>query len=49
MALTQPGMTTIRPTNLHRVYLQSLLSRRAMPEEVALELYKRAIAACRSE
>ncbi|GFZ42412.1 hypothetical protein JCM24511_00127 [Saitozyma sp. JCM 24511] len=47
MALTQPGMTTIRPTNLHRVYLQSLLSRRAMPEEVALELYKRAIAACR--
>ncbi|WOO80477.1 Non-structural maintenance of chromosome0s element 1 [Vanrija pseudolonga] len=33
------------PTDLHRVYIQSLLSRRAMTEDVALEMYKRAIGA----
>lgn len=37
------------PTDLHRVYIQSLLSRRAMTEDVALELYKRAIGAVISE
>lgn len=34
-----------RATDLHRVYIQSLLSRRAMTEDVALEMYKRAIGA----
>ncbi|KAL1411922.1 hypothetical protein Q8F55_002908 [Vanrija albida] len=33
------------PTDLHRVYIQSLLSRRAMTEDVALEMYKRAVGA----
>ncbi|WVF65998.1 hypothetical protein IAT40_000736 [Kwoniella sp. CBS 6097] len=37
-----------RPTDLHRLYIQSLLSRRAMRDEVALELYKRAVGACQA-
>ncbi|OCF36316.1 hypothetical protein I316_02191 [Kwoniella heveanensis BCC8398] len=37
-----------RPTDLHRLYIQSLLSRRAMRDEVALELYRRAVGACQS-
>ncbi|ORY29774.1 hypothetical protein BCR39DRAFT_530972 [Naematelia encephala] len=36
---------TLRPTDLHRVFIQSLLSRRALREEVALELYRRAVSA----
>ncbi|WVQ78933.1 hypothetical protein IAT38_001025 [Cryptococcus sp. DSM 104549] len=37
----------VRPTNLHRVFIQSMLSRRIVTVSIALELYKRAIAACR--
>lgn len=37
----------VRFTDLHRVYLQALLSRRFIPENVALELYKRAVSAIR--
>lgn len=37
----------VRFTDLHRVYLQALLSRRFMPENVALQLYKRAVSAIR--
>ncbi|WVQ93631.1 hypothetical protein IAU59_000707 [Kwoniella sp. CBS 9459] len=37
-----------RPTDLHRLYIQTLLSRRAMRDEVALELYKRAVGACQA-
>ena len=36
-------------TDLHRVLLQALMSRRAVPEEVALELYKRAYAAVKGQ
>ncbi|KAL7420136.1 hypothetical protein Q5752_005102 [Cryptotrichosporon argae] len=32
-------------TDLHRVYIQTLLARRAMPEPLALEMYKRAVRA----
>lgn len=39
----------VRPTDLHRVYIQTLLARRAMPAEVALEMYKRAVSACMRE
>jgi hypothetical protein len=34
-----------RPTDLHRVYIQSILARRWMKEDLALEMYKRAIGA----
>ncbi|GHJ86741.1 hypothetical protein NliqN6_3143 [Naganishia liquefaciens] len=37
----------VRFTDLHRVYLQALLSRRFISETVALELYKRAVKAVR--
>ncbi|ORX35299.1 Nse1 non-SMC component of SMC5-6 complex-domain-containing protein [Kockovaella imperatae] len=37
-----------RNTDLHRAYLQSMLSRRVLREEVGLELYKRAITAVRA-
>lgn len=37
----------VRFTDLHRVYLQALLSRRFIPENVALQLYKRADSAIR--
>ena len=33
-----------RSTDLHRVYLQSMLSRRVVRLEIGLELYKRAVA-----
>jgi hypothetical protein len=36
-------------TDLHRVYIQMLLARRAMPAEVALEMYKRAVSAVMRE
>lgn len=39
----------VRFTDLHRVYLQALLSRRFISETVALELYKRAVKAVRGE
>jgi hypothetical protein len=39
----------IRPADLHRVYIQCLLARRYMREDLALEMYKRAIGAVRSE
>lgn len=39
----------VRFTDLHRVYLQALLSRRFISETVALELYKRAVSAVRGE
>ncbi|KAK4685011.1 non-structural maintenance of chromosomes element 1, partial [Tremellales sp. Uapishka_1] len=32
-------------TDLHRLYIQNLFSRRSMPEEVGYELYKRAVGA----
>ncbi len=38
----------VRPSLLHRVYIQSLLSRRAMREDLALEMYKRAVGVCQS-
>lgn len=38
---------TVQPTLLHRVFIQSLLSRRVVSETIALELYKRAVAAVR--
>ncbi|EIW66484.1 hypothetical protein M231_03019 [Tremella mesenterica] len=41
-------MSYTEPTDLHRVYIQCLLSRRAMTEDVALEMYKRAISACQA-
>ncbi|KAK1927853.1 hypothetical protein DB88DRAFT_52336 [Papiliotrema laurentii] len=37
----------VRSTDLHKVFLQSLLSRRFMREEIALELYKRAVSVLR--
>ncbi|KAI9632787.1 uncharacterized protein MKK02DRAFT_41099 [Dioszegia hungarica] len=43
---TQATQGTIRPTDLHRVFLQSVLSRRVMPEEIMVQLYLRAISAC---
>lgn len=36
-------MAAVQPNLLHQVYNQSLLSRRAMPADVALVMYKRAI------
>lgn len=39
----------VRFTDLHRVYLQTLLSRRFISETVALELYKRAVGAVRGK
>ncbi|KIY31848.1 hypothetical protein I305_05813 [Cryptococcus gattii E566] len=39
---------TVEPTLLHRVFIQSLLSRRVVSETIALELYKRAVAAVRA-
>ncbi|WRT63937.1 uncharacterized protein IL334_000864 [Kwoniella shivajii] len=36
----------IAPTDLHRVFIQSMLSRRAMRDDVTLEMYKRAVGAC---
>ena len=39
-------MVNTRTSILHKVYLQSLLSRRAMTEDVALEMYKRAVKVC---
>jgi hypothetical protein len=33
----------VRPTDLHKVFMQTLLTRRFMREEAALELYKRAV------
>lgn len=33
----------VQSTDLHRVFIQSFLSRRFMREEIALELYKRAV------
>jgi hypothetical protein len=38
-------MARVRGSDLHRVYIQSLMSRRAMRENVAMEMYKRAIGA----
>ncbi|WWD09182.1 hypothetical protein V865_007304 [Kwoniella europaea PYCC6329] len=38
----------VRPTNLHRLFIQSMLSRRAIKEDVALEMYKRAVGACQA-
>ncbi|WWC58358.1 uncharacterized protein I303_100898 [Kwoniella dejecticola CBS 10117] len=35
-------------TNLHRLFIQSMLSRRALKEDIALEMYKRAVGACRA-
>ncbi|WWC86017.1 uncharacterized protein L201_000888 [Kwoniella dendrophila CBS 6074] len=35
-------------SNLHRIFIQSMLSRRAMKEDVALEMYKRAVGACQA-
>lgn len=40
---------SVRPTLLHQVFNQSLLSRRAMPSDVALELYKRALGVVKGE
>ncbi|WWD16368.1 hypothetical protein CI109_100794 [Kwoniella shandongensis] len=37
-----------RATNLHKLFIQSMLSRRAAREHVVLELYKRAISACQA-
>ncbi|OWZ27054.1 hypothetical protein C356_06750 [Cryptococcus neoformans c45] len=39
---------TVEPTFLHQVFIQSLLSRRVVSEAIALELYKRAVAAVRA-
>lgn len=41
-----PSQAIFRPTDLHRVFAQSILSRRVVPEDVLLELYKRAVSAC---
>lgn len=38
-------MANVMPTALHRVFNQSLLSRRAMTDDVLLEMYKRSISA----
>lgn len=38
---------TVESTFLHQVFIQSLLSRRIVSEAIALELYKRAVAAVR--
>ncbi|WVW82064.1 hypothetical protein I302_104069 [Kwoniella bestiolae CBS 10118] len=38
----------VRSTNLHRLFIQSMLSRRAIKEDVALEMYKRAVGACQA-
>lgn len=35
------------PTDLHRIYTQTLLARRVMRQEVALELYARAVEICK--
>lgn len=39
------GHPALRATDLHRIYIQSLLSRRAMTEDVAIEMYRRAVSA----
>jgi hypothetical protein len=39
----------VQANDLHRVFIQSLLSRRAMGEETAVELYRRAVAAVRGK
>jgi hypothetical protein len=44
--MVAPTQLNFRPTDLHRVFMQSLLSRRVAPEDVMLELYKRSISAC---
>ena len=38
-----PQYKMVKSTDLHRVFIQTLLSRRFMREETALELYKRAV------
>ncbi len=38
-------MPDIVPTHLHRVFNQSLLSRRAMTDDMMLEMYKRSVKA----
>lgn len=35
----------VQPTDLHRVFLQSLLSRRAMTDDTALVMLKRSLGA----
>lgn len=42
-------MAGIRPSDLHRVYIQSFIARRVMRDDLALEMYKRAVGAVRSE
>ena len=37
------------PNDLHRIYVQCLLGRRAMKTEVAIEMYNRAIQICRGK
>ncbi|WWC66615.1 uncharacterized protein I206_100518 [Kwoniella pini CBS 10737] len=44
--MTQPRHAN--STNLHRLFIQSMLSRRALKEDIALELYKRAVGACQA-
>lgn len=41
--------TMVRPSTLHRVFLQSLLSRRAMTDDTALVMLKRSLGAIRRE
>lgn len=41
--------TMVQPTDLHRVFLQSLLSRRAMTDDTALVMLKRSLGAIRRE
>lgn len=36
-----------RPTDLHRVFIQTMLARRFARDEVGLELYRRAVNAVR--
>jgi len=37
----------VRPTDLHRVFIQTMLARRFARDEVGLELYRRAVNAVR--
>lgn len=47
--MVNPTQSNVRATDLHRVFLQSLLSRRVETEHVMVELYKRAVSACQGE
>ena len=38
-------MVVSRPTDLHKVFIQTMLSRRVVRDEIGLELYKRAVSA----